>query len=277
MKIGTQHRKKTLRFVPHPKRGSLFVGPDIAVWSFLPSMRSIFTTEEDKKDHVPKLSSAGIPEVDYVALDATDTKFYHSVVFQVLSERKYRWHVLNVFSVTSLLGASAALIPFIALGDVQDRFALLLTVLLTFIVYKVWISDHLPLVANLTIMDTYLLLAMFGLVGFWSLQTVGMILVCERLDDLDDATREASCVFVDRMCSLGFITFWANSHWILFKRLHQGAFHLPWLGVLEDQARGANRGESMVVGAGKATKEAMERFAKLTSKRTRKAAEQTAS
>jgi hypothetical protein len=78
--------------------------------------------------------------VNCLALKDCRTPNFHCAAFQVCAERRFGWHINNIYLVTLVLGAFAGSSSMLEWDDTEARLNMIIAVILTFVVYKTWIA-----------------------------------------------------------------------------------------------------------------------------------------
>ena len=142
---------------------------------------------------------------------------YHAVSLQMLVQRHFLWHRLNILPVCYAVAAVMAFAPLCGWQSFADRLALLMFAIFSFIALKSAVIESLPIINYFTLLDKYLLTLLIFMSTFWVVEMVALWSICQ-LEGVDDTDAFSTCALIDQGCGIGYLVILTLGHlWIVIK------------------------------------------------------------
>ena len=181
---------------------------------------------------------------------------YHAVSLQLLVQRHFLWHRLNILPVCYVIAAVMAFAPLCGWQTMADRLALLMFAIFSFIALKSAVIESLPIINYFTMLDRYLVAVLTFMSTFWVVEMIALWYICQ-LEEVDETDAFSTCALIDQGCGVGYLVILTLGHvWIIIKaRLCDNendqpikvpkddcampfkacGFHQPWEKLLKEQ------------------------------------------
>ena len=115
------------------------------------------------------------------ALSKSGDKKYPLFIMRVKVERKYQFYLQRIALILAALSLSSLTSYAVSVGDVADRLGIDFTLLLTVVAFQQTVTDSLPVLPFVTVMDLFVLVSL----GFIIMVTVQHALIPSDDEDLD--------------------------------------------------------------------------------------------
>ena len=115
------------------------------------------------------------------ALSKSGNKAYPLFVLRIKVERRYQFYLQRIALILAALSLSSLTAYAVDVGDIADRLGIDFTLLLTVVAFQQTVTDSLPVLPFVTIMDLFVLLS----IGFIFMITVQHSLMPSNSEDLD--------------------------------------------------------------------------------------------
>jgi len=181
---------------------------------------------------------------------------YHAVSLQLLVQRHFLWHRLNILPVCYVIAAMMAFAPLCGWQSFADRLALLMFAIFSLIALKNAVIESLPIINYFTLLDRYLIAVLIFMSTFWVVEMIALWCICQ-LEEVDETDAFSTCALIDQGCGVGYLVILTLGHlWVITKaRLSDNendqpvkvptddgmtpfqtcGFHQPWEQILHGQ------------------------------------------